>query len=153
MNIFGCFIVSIIYLSLLFNGSTVYGENLTCYQCTKNEDEKCELEFLLPCPAKFDRCAMHITKYASTGFQIKRECGLGPCDFNDLLMNNNLGMKCDRSKQEYSCLSCCKGNGCNNNSDKRSKISWTLFMMVVLMISLQIVKNYQPPYVFNYDLT
>ncbi|KAK4875232.1 hypothetical protein RN001_011654 [Aquatica leii] len=91
--------------------------NISCYQCIKHIDEECSKEDLKPCPAFSDRCVTHISKTADLGFTIKRECGLGPCGFDDLMTNKGLGMDtCDQSNDEYFCLFCCQENGCNHNS-------------------------------------
>ncbi|XP_014262399.1 uncharacterized protein LOC106674281 [Cimex lectularius] len=89
--------------------------NLSCYQCVKTTPEPCSEEELLPCPANKDRCVTHITKEPSKGYKIKRECGLYPCMFDDLMMNRGLGLDgCDMQKDELFCLFCCKENGCNS---------------------------------------
>ncbi|KAF5307675.1 hypothetical protein FQR65_LT06730 [Abscondita terminalis] len=78
--------------------------NISCYQCIKHVDEECPIESLKPCPTYSDRCVKHISKTADKGFTIKRECGLGPCGFDDLMTNRGLGMdNCDRSSDEYFC--------------------------------------------------
>ncbi|KAJ4434521.1 hypothetical protein ANN_23083 [Periplaneta americana] len=51
---------------------------------------------------------------AQNGFTLKRECGLGPCGFEDTNVKKGLGMDvCDRSKDEYFCVFCCTESGCN----------------------------------------
>lgn len=46
---------------------------------------------------------------------MKKECGLGPCGFEDDMVNKGLGLadQCDRSKDEYFCVFCCRESGCN----------------------------------------
>ncbi|XP_063225078.1 uncharacterized protein LOC134532530 isoform X2 [Bacillus rossius redtenbacheri] len=91
--------------------------NLTCYQCHRTTNEECGPESLLPCPASKDRCVTHISKDAQNGYTLKRECGLGPCGFEDAMMNRGLGLDgCDRSKDEYFCVFCCSVNGCNKDA-------------------------------------
>jgi hypothetical protein len=51
---------------------------------------------------------------AQNGFTLKRECGLGPCGFEDTNVKRGLGMDvCDRSKATYFCVFCCTQSGCN----------------------------------------
>ena len=47
---------------------------------------------------------------------MKKECGLGPCGFEDDMVNKGLGLadQCDTSKDEYFCVFCCKESGCNS---------------------------------------
>ncbi|GFG39597.1 hypothetical protein Cfor_03367, partial [Coptotermes formosanus] len=88
--------------------------NLTCYQCTRYKNEECGNESLLPCSPNKDRCVTHISNDAQNGFSLKRECGLGPCRFEDPSATRSLGMDgCDRSKDEYFCIFCCTESGCN----------------------------------------
>ncbi|PSN52234.1 hypothetical protein C0J52_14701, partial [Blattella germanica] len=88
--------------------------NLSCYQCTKYKNEECGIESLKPCPPNKDRCVTHIEKDATNGFTLKRECGLGPCGFEDTNVKRGLGMDgCDRSKDNYFCVFCCTESGCN----------------------------------------
>ncbi|XP_054271753.1 uncharacterized protein LOC128992283 [Macrosteles quadrilineatus] len=91
--------------------------NLSCYQCVRTSNTQCGPEFLLPCPSNKDRCVTHITKDASTGYTLKRECGLGPCTFEDEAIHKGLGIfgDCDTSKEEFFCVSCCKTTGCNKD--------------------------------------
>ncbi|XP_073984231.1 uncharacterized protein [Rhodnius prolixus] len=105
-------------LALVSLVGNVYGEgNLSCYQCTKKTSEPCPEENLLPCPSNRDRCVTHISKDANNGFVLKRECGLGPCGFEDDMVNRGLGLDhCDTSKDEYFCVFCCKESGCNKDS-------------------------------------
>ncbi|GLV32837.1 hypothetical protein CBL_00456 [Carabus blaptoides fortunei] len=118
--------------------------NLTCYQCTKNANEECGEETLLPCPPVSDRCVTHITKDAKNGFSIKRECGLGPCGFNDDMMNRGLGLDgCDRSKDEYFCVFCCRDSGCNKSKAPLPVPSVTslLAALSILLVNIQLVMS------------
>lgn len=86
--------------------------------------------------------------FAENGnFMIKRQCGLAPCDFNDAMMDRGLGLdKCDRSRHEYSCIMCCKGYGCNKSSANTPKSLKSLLIVILIVVVLNIIKNYQPPY-------
>ncbi|XP_046679944.1 uncharacterized protein LOC124367281 isoform X2 [Homalodisca vitripennis] len=92
--------------------------NLSCYQCTRSSNVQCGPESLLPCASNRDRCVTQITKDATSGYQLKRECGLGPCQFEDEMISRGLGIfsNCDTSKDEFFCVSCCKASGCNKDS-------------------------------------
>lgn len=110
--------------------------NLSCYQCVRNKHEECDPAELLPCASKFDRCVTHIMK-DEDGFKIERQCGIGPCTFNDLMMEKTIGIgpdSCDRSRHNYFCLFCCRESGCNKNSSHKSclsiSISSTLFFVL-----------------------
>ncbi|KAK6638182.1 hypothetical protein RUM44_008610 [Polyplax serrata] len=110
------------------------GHNLSCYQCIKSSSEECEPERLLPCPTVADRCVTHISRNADKGFQIKRECGLGPCGFEDDMVNRGLGMDgCDRTKEDYFCVFCCKTDGCNRNSSFHFSGSVILVIFLTLL--------------------
>lgn len=121
-------------LALLLLAAYVAGEgNLSCYQCMKTIAEPCPEDTLLPCPESKDRCVTHISKDATKGFVMKKECGLGPCGFSDDMVNKGLGLdQCDTSKDEYFCVFCCKESGCNNAAIL--KIAQTLFGSVLLFI-------------------
>ncbi|KAF5269676.1 hypothetical protein FQA39_LY08599 [Lamprigera yunnana] len=123
--------------------------NISCYQCLRSVNEECLVTDLKPCPAVFDRCVTHISKN-DKGFTIRRECGLGPCGFDDLMANKGLGMdNCDQSQDEYFCIFCCQGNGCNQNTAFLRKPHFVLILIVLL---LNIYNRYQPPYVLErYD--
>lgn len=118
---------------------TLGAHNLSCYQCIRYANEQCGNESLRACPPVSDRCVTHISKdgeylpafdprrpiFSNTlpifsedkGYVIKRECGLGPCGFEDDMVNKGLGLDgCDRSKDDYFCVSCCKTSGCNKNA-------------------------------------
>lgn len=81
-------------------------------------------------------------------FKLKRECGLGPCTFEDDMANKGLGWvnKCDRSKNSYFCLWCCKGNGCNKNAVSTAFASKSLIVTMLVIILLALIKGFQPPY-------
>ncbi|KAK7874263.1 hypothetical protein R5R35_006298 [Gryllus longicercus] len=97
--------------------SALAESNLSCYQCVRHANEECGVEDLQLCPSNKDRCVTHISKDAQNGLVLKRECGLGPCSFEDNMMSRGLGLEgCDRSKEEYFCLFCCQYNGCNKDS-------------------------------------
>lgn len=84
-----------------------------------------------------------------TGLVINRKCGLAPCTFDDELMAKGLGMNCDRSKENYSCTFCCKGDGCNRNGAS-SKRTWSrIFLLagIVFVCILNVAKDFIPPYV------
>ncbi|XP_044734464.1 uncharacterized protein LOC123296853 [Chrysoperla carnea] len=109
--------------------------NLTCYQCERNTNVECGEESLLPCPPVSDRCVTHIAKNAQNGFTLKRECGLGPCGFDDDAMNKGLGLDgCDRSRDEYFCIFCCRGNGCNKSVGSRLLVQQS-FLLVFSVLS------------------
>lgn len=64
------------------------------------------------------------------------------------MTRKGLGLgNCDRSKESYFCISCCKGNGCNKSG---AAISTPKFFVVVasllVIIVLEIIKGFQPPY-------
>lgn len=57
------------------------------------------------------------------------------------------GTNCDRSKDNYFCLFCCKENGCNKNGATLSKPSFIIIAVSLLVvILLDIFKGFQPPY-------
>lgn len=87
---------------------------------------------------------------ADQGFTIKRECGLGPCGFDDLMMNKGLGWNsCDRSSDEYFCVFCCKENGCNQSTAFLHKPSIILILALVIIVFLNIFERFQPPYILK----
>lgn len=55
---------------------------------------------------------------------------------------------CDRSKDNYFCVLCCKGDGCNKNA--AAILSTSKFLIIALsllvIILLEIIKGFQPPY-------
>lgn len=80
---------------------------------------------------------------------MKRECGLGPCSFDDDMARKGLGWdNCDRSKNNYFCVFCCKGNGCNKSAAGELPTGKFLLIAIALLviILLEIIKGYQPPY-------
>lgn len=80
---------------------------------------------------------------------MKRECGLGPCTFDDDMASKSLGWdNCDRSKNTYFCLLCCKGNGCNRNVASTTTSKFLIITMSLLVIILlEIIRGFQPPYI------
>ncbi|XP_017773304.1 PREDICTED: uncharacterized protein LOC108560293 [Nicrophorus vespilloides] len=91
------------------------------------------------------------TRHRDTdGFKIKRECGLGPCNFNDVMASKGLGLDtCDRSRKEYFCLFCCRESGCNKGSSSdvsSSPSNYLLILGVVLFSILTLFNRFQPPY-------
>ncbi|XP_049858850.1 uncharacterized protein LOC126353795 [Schistocerca gregaria] len=108
--------------------------NLTCYQCVRQDYEECGNDTLLPCPPTKDRCVTHIAKDKEKGLVVKRECGLGPCGFDDSSMNRGLGLDgCDRSKDEFFCLSCCTTSGCNKSAARRPAASPPPLLLSLLL--------------------
>ncbi|CAH1375323.1 hypothetical protein MTP99_016792 [Tenebrio molitor] len=123
---------------ILLATSLISGEstNLTCYQCTRNTNTECDPHELLPCPSVSDRCVTHISKNDENGFSIKRECGLGPCGFDDDMVNKGLGFgNCDRSREEYFCILCCRDSGCNK-SGSTSVTSPNLLLLITFLFNL-----------------
>ncbi|XP_021927524.1 uncharacterized protein LOC110833576 [Zootermopsis nevadensis] len=117
--------------------------NLTCYQCTKYKNEECGSESLLPCPPSKDRCVTHISNDAQNGFSLKRECGLGPCGFEDTNVMRGLGMDtCDRSKDEYFCIFCCTQNGCNKAAGGINWPSASLLAAMAVLVTCVCVSTY-----------
>lgn len=85
---------------------------------------------------------------AEKGFSITRECGLAPCQFSDDAINKQLGLGCDQGRAEYSCITCCKENGCNKSSASVLKSGYTFRMLLlVMLVLLTISRKFQPPYV------
>lgn len=84
------------------------------------------------------------------GFLLKRECGLGPCSFDDNMASRGLGWDgCDRTKDAFFCVSCCKGNGCNKSSSSSPEEGPRLVVVAVCLLAvimLEIFKGFQPPY-------
>ncbi|XP_066995692.1 uncharacterized protein [Anabrus simplex] len=126
----------LLLLGYLFCHVTALTEsNLSCYQCTRYTNEECGKEDLLPCPASKDRCVTHISKDARNGFVMKRECGLGPCGFEDAMMNRGLGLEgCDRSKDEYFCVFCCPTSGCNKDTSSAIYPSALLVLAATVLL-------------------
>jgi len=126
--------------TFLLIGVTKCEKNLSCYQCTKKTAEPCDEASLLPCPTNRDRCVTHIYKDATNGFTLKRECGLGPCGFEDDMVNRGLGLdKCDTSKDEYFCVFCCRESGCNKDSATDLQIPvFTLLALTLTPIFLRL---------------
>ncbi|XP_066154134.1 uncharacterized protein [Euwallacea fornicatus] len=132
-------------LSLLILNSA--SDRLSCYQCKRYDDEECEARDLKPCGEPYDRCAIHITKQAKE-LVVKRECGLAPCNFEDENMAKGLGMNCDKTKDSYSCTSCCKISGCNRNSAGAKVVLKSLLIVaVVIACVLNMFRDFIPPYV------
>ncbi|XP_066261074.1 uncharacterized protein [Euwallacea similis] len=128
--------------------ATAASDRLSCYQCKRYDDEECEARDLKPCGVTYDRCAIHVTKHAKEGLVVKRECGLAPCNFDDENMAKGLGMNCDRSKDSYSCTSCCKTNGCNKNSaDYKVALKSILIFALIIVFVLNVFRDFMPPYV------
>lgn len=153
-----------------FISDLINAENFTCYQCKRKTNVECGEEDLLPCSPIYDRCVTHITKdskiicliiyyndvnvisFTGSGdFTIKRECGLAPCGFNDAMVDKGLGLdNCDRSKHEYSCILCCKGNGCNKSGANSLRDPFRIVSLtLVLIVIINLAKNYFPPYVIQ----
>ncbi|KAK9738801.1 hypothetical protein QE152_g9526 [Popillia japonica] len=142
-----------IWTTVFLTADSIKTENLTCYQCARKSNVECGEADLLPCSPVYDRCVTHITKDKSGDFTINRECGLAPCGFNDEMVDRGLGFdKCDRSKHEYFCILCCKGNGCNKSASNMPKFSKFLLSVSLLIAILSIIKNYQPPYLSSNDM-
>ncbi|XP_076266423.1 uncharacterized protein LOC143200051 isoform X2 [Rhynchophorus ferrugineus] len=135
-----------LWFSSLFSSSS----NLSCYQCVKPTEAECGLEDLKPCSSRYDRCAIHITKSKVTGLEVRRECGLAPCLFDDEMAAKGLGMNCDRSKEDYMCTSCCKGNGCNKNNQSVTRpSSFLLFLAIIFICIISVIRDFIPPYVMS----
>ncbi|KAK5644399.1 hypothetical protein RI129_005699 [Pyrocoelia pectoralis] len=146
-NIFKCFLY--VFAILHVKASS----NLSCYQCIKNEMYgKCDREDLKQCPPVSDRCVTHISKNVQNGFILKRECGLGPCQFDDVMTNKGLGMDiCDRNNEEYFCVFCCKEDGCNQSNAVVFRVSTKLLIGFTILL-INIYYSFQPPYILEkYD--
>lgn len=145
----------------------VSAQNISCYQCTRNTYAECFESELLPCETKHDRCVVSIKQDGNeyirisllflyyyyycivleNGFELKRECGLGPCTFNDAMLDEKLKWNdCDRTKKSFFCFTCCKGNGCNKSGSDKKTPPAVLALTLTILLLLAIVKNYQPPY-------
>lgn len=125
-------------LLLLLVTVTVSGQppqNLSCYQCTRASYESCPPEDLLPCPDNKDRCVTHIAK-DELGLRVRRECGLGMCGFSDSAMSRGLGFDalCDRSRDSFSCLFCCKTSGCNKDAAPSAASARPVVVVLLLVL-------------------
>jgi len=70
---------------------------------------------------------------------IKRECGLGPCAFEDDMATRGLGLDgCDRSKNDFFCVSCCRTPGCNKNT-AATNVRDNFFISAVLLLIMKIL--------------
>ncbi|XP_022192983.2 uncharacterized protein LOC111050913 [Nilaparvata lugens] len=133
----------VMFISVASAGSTG-GRNetvgLSCYQCVRQTDDPCTPQDLRPCPKRSDRCVTHIQKDENTGFMIKRECGLGPCQFDDEMARKGLGLdRCDRTRKQYFCVHCCKESGCNGVTDIHSTSQLKVYLLFPLL-SLSMIK-------------
>ncbi|XP_067140157.1 uncharacterized protein [Centruroides vittatus] len=120
---------------VLFATSVIAVEDkLQCYQCLVSDNKLCTEEFLAPCPTSqaFDRCMTIISNSKDEGYQIEKKCALAPCSLRDPSQNTGLGLDhCDRSKAEFSCISCCKGDGCNKDGSENLQ-SFSSYIILVL---------------------
>ncbi|XP_076374220.1 uncharacterized protein LOC143258689 [Tachypleus tridentatus] len=107
-------------LLLCFNAPTTETNapsKLKCYQCKVGDNNLCTNKSLLPCPddQAYDTCMTTIKKIESS-FTITKTCALGPCNLRDPKQSTGLGLDhCDRSRSEYTCIHCCKDDGCNKD--------------------------------------
>ncbi|RZF40525.1 hypothetical protein LSTR_LSTR000404 [Laodelphax striatellus] len=112
-------------------------KGLSCYQCVRHTEELCTPQDLRPCPKISDRCVTHIQKDENTGFTIKRECGLGPCQFDDEMVQKGLGLdRCDRTRKQYFCVHCCNESGCNGVPDTHSNLQLNLYLLTFITSTL-----------------
>ncbi|XP_075218134.1 uncharacterized protein LOC142322929 [Lycorma delicatula] len=124
-----------IFLTDVALGARQKNESLICYQCVRHADIQCDPDELLPCPKSKDRCVTHIQKDEENPLTIKRECGLGPCDFGDEIMNRGLGLDiCDRSKDKFFCIFCCTESGCNNSDHLHFHRHYFLIILLLIVI-------------------
>uniref|UniRef100_T1INP1 Protein sleepless n=1 Tax=Strigamia maritima TaxID=126957 RepID=T1INP1_STRMM len=120
-----------------FKPGTAVLNNLTCYQCLVETNDLCTEDDLTPCSndRAYDVCVTILRKTVKDGFHIEKKCGLGPCslDQKGILL---LGFDhCDRSQNEFECMSCCKTNGCNKSGSYIVKGSLILILIAGTLIS------------------
>ncbi|CAG0902339.1 unnamed protein product [Darwinula stevensoni] len=131
--------VSVVFLaSTIPTGAARSKSNLTCYQCKVEKNEECGKEYLLPClPANqpYDVCKTSVRKTAGKQETIEKECAIGPCSLAQV------GLKlddhhCDRTREEYTCVYCCKENGCNWTSGSTGRRAGALLPMLLLLFAV-----------------
>ncbi|GIY26631.1 uncharacterized protein CDAR_593651 [Caerostris darwini] len=112
--------------------------DLKCYQCEVRESAQCTDKYLLPCPANqaYDRCQTRIHKTKNDDAWIYKSCTLAPCSLRDESQTSGLGLNhCDRSQEEYDCVSCCKENGCNTGRGAMCRPTFTTIITAILLAS------------------
>ncbi|KAG8175268.1 hypothetical protein JTE90_023942 [Oedothorax gibbosus] len=112
-------VLELAFLLLLMFGVDSSVENMKCYQCEVRESSLCTDEYLQTCPDNqaYDSCLTRIYKTKDDGPWIHKSCALAPCTLRDQSQSSGLGLDyCDRSQNEYDCVSCCKENGCNTGA-------------------------------------
>ncbi|GFR33698.1 uncharacterized protein TNCT_551681 [Trichonephila clavata] len=113
-------------------------ERLKCYQCEVREAKLCTDEYLLPCPDNqaYDTCLTRIRKTKDDGVWIHKNCALAPCSLRDTSQSSGLGLDhCDRSQDEYDCVSCCKENGCNTGGGTACQPTIVSIIALILLAS------------------
>ncbi|XP_022257546.1 uncharacterized protein LOC111089405 [Limulus polyphemus] len=131
----GILLLCLIALATL---TTVSGR-LKCYQCKVEANSLCTDDYLLPCPddQAYDTCMTTIEQTKSR-FIITKTCALGPCNLLDSKQSTGLGLDhCDRSSSEYSCVHCCKDDGCNK--DGVDNVHPSLVTMFILLFLTTVV--------------
>lgn len=75
------------------------------------------------------------------GFWIHKSCALGPCSLRDESQSSGLGLdNCDRSQDEYDCISCCRQDGCNTGSGAIYPPQQILIFSLILVVLLEKTK-------------
>lgn len=110
---------SVIFLAYVHTALTLRN-NLSCYICHAEDVSLCTEEDLRKCPddQAYDSCMTVLKKNVHDGFVIEKSCALGPCRFDNPAIVESLGLSssCDRSKEEYYCMDCCRTSGCNKDA-------------------------------------
>ncbi|XP_020999837.2 uncharacterized protein [Parasteatoda tepidariorum] len=129
-----------IVLSIILNVECTI-DQIKCYQCEVTENHLCTDEYLLLCQRAYDMCLTRIYKKKGNQTWIYKNCALGPCALRDDTQTAGLGLDhCDRSQDEFDCISCCKGDGCNKNAGYNFAPALTL--LTILMFFSSFIKYY-----------
>ncbi|GFT74911.1 uncharacterized protein NPIL_228051 [Nephila pilipes] len=145
MRVHFIYALDLVFLSFIF-GAESSVEKLKCYQCEVRDSKLCNEDYLLPCPDNqaYDSCLTRIYKTKEDGVWIHKNCALAPCSLRDTSQASGLGLDhCDRSQDEYDCVSCCKENGCNTGGSSTCQPSIVSITALVLSATLFGIRRYR----------
>lgn len=113
---------------------------LSCYQCASSSLSECRKEeYLTPCPNDHavDTCQSVISKRSGANLTVTKKCVLSPC-FLDSEGNTALKIDddCDTYADSFSCVFCCRGDGCNAASAPSSALQRAMIIAATCAVAI-----------------
>ncbi|GBM34292.1 hypothetical protein AVEN_253012-1 [Araneus ventricosus] len=145
MRVLYIYALDLVFLLPLMLGVDCTLEKLKCYQCEVRKSEQCTDEYLLRCPndQAYDSCMTRIFKTKGEEAWIRKTCALAPCSLRDASQASGLGLDhCDRSQDEYDCVTCCKGDGCNTGCGAICRPVFAIISALLILTSFLGVQRY-----------